>query len=351
MTVGARDEHGQPVDWWFLYKVPRLAASAQGSAATGYEYVYYDPHAQKVAPSPNQLTDGRGALDLTLQSVFAQPSATTGWLLYNDEPPASAHRSVSSTLGHTKGVLAFDTASGTAFWLLHSWPKYPAPGVAGLPTPDFGQTFLCVSLTLDVARQIATQMRGCQQPEVYLPRLPKTLDTGDPLYALAQPMDPAVAGDSSVLEVATRGHMPFKVIAKNRHWGKDFWSDLVGPTLHADMDDETWIRGPIPPVLDSDHVHRTYDIKYIDLHPLGAPWAWPETKDHAKWGITLGTDWVCVGDLNRMISQDKRGGGTIAFRNTAVWSALKATESLVLPPGVTRAAAVAAITSTHGRRA
>ena len=90
--------------------------------------------------------------------------------------------------------------------------------------------------------------------------------------------------------------MPFKVIAKNRNiWGKDFWNDLVGPTLGADMDDETWIRGPIPPIIDSDGIHKTFDIKFINLTPLGAPWAWPETHDHAKWGITTTSDWVCVG--------------------------------------------------------
>lgn len=58
------------------------------------------------------------------------------------------------------------------------------------------------------------------------------------------------------------------MIAKNRKWGKDFWNDLVGPTLKADMDVETWIRGKIPPILDSDGVHKTYDIKFIDLRKL-----------------------------------------------------------------------------------
>ena len=102
----------------------------------------------------------------------------------------------------------------------------------------------------------------------------------------------------------SRGGLAFKVIAKNRKWNKDFWNDLVGPTLKADMDVETWIRGQIPPELDSDGIHKTFDVKYIDLSPLGMPWTWPETHDHAKWGITLDSDWVCVGDINRMISQE-----------------------------------------------
>ena len=111
--------------------------------------------------------------------------------------------------------------------------------------------------------------------------------------------------------------MPFKVIAKNRKWNKDFWNELVGTTLKEDMDVETWIRGKIPPIADTDGIHKTFDIKYINLGPLGIHWAWPETHDHAKWGITTASNWVCVGDINRMISQRRRGGGTIAFRPCA----------------------------------
>jgi deoxyribonuclease-2 len=137
------------------------------------------------------------------------------------------------------------------------------------------------------------------------------------------------------------------VIAKNRKWNKDFWNDLVGPTLKADMNVETWIRGKIPPVLDSDGIHKTYDVKYIDLSPLGVPWTWPETHDHAKWGITVDSDWVCVGDINRMVSQEKRGGGTIAFQDTKLWTALSKTDLLVAPPGHSRVDAQRLIKDTH----
>ena len=43
MEISALDESGEPVDWWFIYKVPQLSAGANGTeSATGYEYVYYD---------------------------------------------------------------------------------------------------------------------------------------------------------------------------------------------------------------------------------------------------------------------------------------------------------------------
>jgi deoxyribonuclease-2 len=211
----------------------------------------------------------------------------------------------------------------------------------------YGQTFLCVALAIETASTIAAQMANHQEPQTYLPRLPSSLAANDPLSLLAKPLNPNDPGDSNVLNCSTRGGLKFKVIAKNRKWGKDFWNDLVGPTLGADMDDETWIRGKIPPTLDSDGIHKTFDIKYIDLSRLGIPWAWPETHDHAKWGITTTSDWVCVGDINRMISQENRGGGTIALQDPPLWAALSKTDLIVAPPGHTRMDARKLIKSTH----
>jgi deoxyribonuclease-2 len=347
MSISALDENGKTVDWWFAYKVPKLAKDASSPSATGYEYVYYDPKVGKVVRSPNLLTDDKGALDLTLNSVFDKPAATTGWILYNDEMPADAKRTDSGSFGHTKGVIAFDTASKTALWLLHSWPKFADPHASEMPTPIYGQTFLCLSLDMATASKIAEQMANHQEPQVYLPRIPASLDKSDALYRLSQTLNPNAPGDADVVDCKTRGGMAFKVIAKNRKWGKDFWNDLVGPTLGADMDVETWIRGKIPPTLDSDGIHKTFDVKYIDLSSLGVPWTWPETHDHAKWGISTDSDWVCVGDINRMVSQEKRGGGTIAIQDAKLWAALTKIDHIVAPPGHSRVDAHALIKATH----
>jgi deoxyribonuclease-2 len=347
MNITALDEAGKPVDWWFAYKVPRLDNVAGSPTATGYEYVYYDTNVGKIVRSPNLLTDGKGALDLTVKSIFENADATTGWILYNDEMPSDAKRLDSSSFGHTKGVIAFDTASKTACWLLHSWPKYADPKSSDMPTPIYGQTYLCISIDLATASKIADQMISHQEPQVYVPRIPASLDKKDPLYLLTQPLNPNAAADASVLQCKSRGGLAFQVIAKNRKWNKDFWNDLVGPTLKSDINVETWIRGKIPPVLDSDGIHKTYDVKYIDLSPLGVPWTWPETHDHAKWGISVDSDWICVGDINRMVSQEKRGGGTIAFQDANLWAALSKTDLLVAPPGHSRVDAQRLVKDTH----
>jgi len=359
MKISALDENGKPVDWWFMYKVPELGSGAGTDATSGYEYVYYDstidqlpdrdPH-KTAFKSPNLINKDQGALNETLDLVFNKypksPSPTTGWILYNDEMPEEAKRKDDAHKGHTKGVLAFDTASKTAYWLLHSWPKFTVPGATTDPTPKYGQTYLCISIDLATASQIANQMLHHQEPQVYFPN-PADLPKTDPLYLLTQPLTPNPPGDSSVLQCKSQAGMPFQVIAKNREWNKDFWNDLVGPTLDDDMDDETWIRGPIPPIADSDGIHKTFDIKYINLGALGVHLAWPETHDHAKWGITLHKPWICVGDINRMISQRKRGGGTIAFQNPTLWQALSKTGLLLAPPGQSRADAHDFIKQSH----
>jgi deoxyribonuclease II len=345
--ISALDENGKPVDWWFAYKVPKLGKTANEPTATGYEYLYYDPNIKKVVQSPNLLTDGQGALDLTLKSIFETTVPTTGWILYNDEMPADANRTDSSSFGHTKGVLAFDTDSKTALWLLHSWPKYADPKATAMPTPEYGQTFLCISIDMETASKIAAQMANHQVPQVYLPNIPASLDKNDPLYILTQVLNSNPKADSDVLSYQSRAGFDFKVIAKNKEWNKDFWNDLVGPTIGTDINVESWIRGKIPPTLDSDGIHKTFDVKYIDLSPLGIPWNWPETHDHAKWAISVDSDWVCVGDINRMVSQEKRGGATIAFQDNVLWSALSKTDLIVAPPGHTRVDAIGFIKSTQ----
>lgn len=353
MNVTALDENGKKVDWFFIYKVPQLTGGPSSDAATGYEYVYYDsaidklPSRQRVIDkSPYVLNSKKGALNLTLDSVFEKPDSTTGWIIYNDEKPGDIPEKDNGALGHTKGVLAFDTKTKTGYWLLHSWPKYTEPNPKADPTPKYGQTYLCLSLDLATIEKIAAQMIDHQQPQTYDCRTADLPDTS-PICKLCAKVDPNAAGNASVIDLKTVGGMPFKVIAKNRDWNRDFWNGLVGPTLKEDMDVETWIRGPIPPVADTDGIHKTYDIKYINLGPLGIHMAWPETHDHAKWGITTHSNWVCIGDINRMISQRKRGGGTIAFQNETLWQGLAKTDLLLAPPNMTRDEARTVIHKTH----
>jgi deoxyribonuclease-2 len=66
-------------------------------------------------------------------------------------------------------------------------------------------------------------------------------------------------------------------------------------------------------------------MKSVNLAPLGIPISWSEEQDHAKLAISDKTEsnhWICVGDINFTIAQEKRGGGTVAFRCEPLWKSL-----------------------------
>jgi deoxyribonuclease-2 len=49
-----------------------------------------------------------------------------------------------------------------------------------------------------------------------------------------------------------------------------------------------------------------------------------------------------------MTSQERRGGGTIAFQDPKLWKFLKLTDNLIPPKGMSQVDAKAIIQETHG---
>lgn len=66
---------------------------------------------------------------------------------------------------------------------------------------------------------------------------------------------------------------------------------------------------------------ENYDLDFTTLH------------DHSKWGVssTADKEWICVGDINRQISQAKRGGGTVC-QQSKITSELYRNSVKVLAP-------------------
>lgn len=50
---------------------------------------------------------------------------------------------------------------------------------------------------------------------------------------------------------------------------------------------------------------------------------WKGTQDHSKWVSGIDDAWVCIGDINRMCSQEARGGGTVCVHNESLWSSFQ----------------------------
>ena len=332
MNLSAMNNEGKPVDWWFMYKLSGKSKTKAGkkiTGLTGAEYVYFDSSegstAKLVMPKPDDVRS-TGALPNTLDLLYTKPGPLTerlGFFFYNDEDPLSGK--TNGSLGHTKGVLAFDFASDTAFWLVQSTPKFPGSKTQ-YDFPDTGlpnaQTLLCVTLqNCGVSKNIANQMFAAQQPNVFYA-------SPTPADLVHEPNDPrrllmdghVIEGSSPVTSTVpffSKGGVKFSSIAKNKYWGLDFYNDLVGPTLHENLDVETWTHYKMPPSIQSDKVHTVVDMDGIDLNPLGYDIVWPETDDHAKLAISARSEtdhFICVGDINFTLSMRSRSGGTVAFQ-------------------------------------
>ena len=327
----AKNQQGAPVDWWFIYKTPKHTGTKNNQ---GYDFLYFDADSHALDLSPVGLNQDNQALGHTLSGLFNAPESA-GHLVYNDEHADGEENK--SEKGHCKGILAFDKASDSAFLLLHSTPRFPANKEYSLPDDEaiYGQTFICVSLPdYQTANEIARQMLHQQNPQILTKssRLPASLRDDEPLWQLFHGTGISESKQPSTLKLNSRGGKEFLLIAKSRKWGEDFWLDLISPELQCDLVVETWRRGAVTPLQDGRSKDFDEDLLQVNfaLTP-SLTYEWPYTKDHAKWAAALknktnSLPWVCVADINRMISQEKRGGGSLCFQEPRLWEALKDAE-------------------------
>ncbi len=336
MTLNAiNDSNDKAVDWWFAYKLPHAASAPNDtsgvSGTTGFEYLYYDSQAHSpLQISPHRLNQPDGALHQTLAHIFdtaKDASRQTGWILYNDEAPG--RRENNESKGHCKGILSFDPQEDRGIWLIHSTPRFPIGGSPDFPEDEkiYAQTFICLTLeNYATANLIARQLLHQHDPQVYDFSIPTSIPDTDFVRQLSAGVRVQPPTKPSELVFHTKGQKTIHSIGKNRHWAEDFWIDLVGPYLKVNLNVETWRRGRIPSTRDSNGVDDVVDVTGIDLSVLGADYSWPYTKDHAKWAVSTTADWVCIADINRQVSQEKRGGGCVCFNEPGLWHALSLIE-------------------------
>ncbi|KAM9384478.1 deoxyribonuclease-2-beta isoform 3-T3 [Pholidichthys leucotaenia] len=143
-----RNEEGEPVDWFIIYKLPRHRNVEVGS---GVEYMYLDSSVKTWQMSKFFINSSQGALGNTVNQLYkgkAYESNSSVYAFYNDGPPDLDYI---HGYGHTKGVLLFDRSQG--FWLLHSVPHFPSFPERGYLYPSSGkvngQTALCVTYQYD----------------------------------------------------------------------------------------------------------------------------------------------------------------------------------------------------------
>ena len=100
-------------------------------------------------------------------------------------------------------------------------------------------------------------------------------------------------------------------------WNDDMWENLVAKHYSSGFLVESWMRGQqLGPYCPPKYGQEVVDAETLYVTDDGTNITWTETQDHAKWGVSLDSSYViCIGDINRMISQRSRGGGAVCFSN------------------------------------
>jgi hypothetical protein len=132
---------------------------------------------------------------------------------------------------------------------------------------------------------------------------------------------------SSVDTIRSMGGVKFTHFGKTRAWGKSIFGDLIGKHYDEDMLVETWNRPYEVPLLPPETARAVYSIRTLGL-PAYANWGgveYKESQDHSKWALLLSPNMpvTCIGDINKQMSQHKRGGGFLCITDRTVYDAYK----------------------------
>lgn len=229
-----------------------------------------------------------------------------------------------------------DSTSG--FWLIHSIPNFPeAPEVGkGFKYPssgrDNGQTVLCISFpSKKESRDVVNQLL-MMRPNVYSISISDKAVSVSELVDLKKKKWPR-GMDSKIVSIDSVRGKEFTSFSRNSRASQqgDLYSHFIAPHLSCDLFVETWRRGAGSP-LHSNCTSRfkVQNINYVELQfsddskvSKSSPWQYLE--DHSKWAIGSSeeTPFVCIGDINRMASQFKRGGGSVCMKSEQIWDVLR----------------------------
>jgi deoxyribonuclease-2 len=212
------------------------------------------------------------------------------WLVYNDESPNKTAK------GHCKGVLTWNNK--TIGWLIHSVPKFPEyldeTGISGIEYSElkYGQSFVYIEFNIIHLNYILKQIYE-MEPNIY------------------------IKSDNVPIIDSTNYYKIYPIIgekiyhiAKSPDFEKDIYEDILMAEFGESCLVESWIRGQeIPESSKIVHVKKVNGYK--------------SSSDHSKFAISIKSNnkWVFIGDLNRMESQKKRGGGGLLICDDSIHEA------------------------------
>jgi hypothetical protein len=230
-----------------------------------------------------------------IKSVSHVSKPWTGWVCYNDETKLlGIHQ---TRKGHCKGIVAWN--DDRISWLIHSVPNFPrvftGTTISELEPSEhiYGQSFVNIlthynpSLLNSILSQISHMQAHVFIQYGTIPVFPKsnritTIPLFDDVAHIAKP--PSV-------KIDIYGHL---AETHPRPWYVQSWK-------------------------------RGHPIAYTGIHDIQTmrcdTTEWSGSQDHSKWAVS--DDLVWIGDLNRMSSQENRGGGGVIIRDAELAQSMK----------------------------
>lgn len=208
-------------------------------------------------------------------------------------------------------------------WSL-SCGRYPSSG------ENNGQSFLCVSINSSTTFEQLASAYQLNRPQWYNYSLSPTVERKLPvLYRTITESIFVNRAKLDVFSLAIAGGLEVLMFAKNRAWGKDLYSEGIVPYYNANRKhrdapvtptgsrSEMWVQSWLNGVNETSRLPN--------VCPTSANYTWnivsyaigsirvPTSKDHSKFAILFPEQAFCVGDVNRVVSQTKRGGGALCL--------------------------------------
>jgi deoxyribonuclease II len=258
------------------------------------------PHGHKCIQYHNGMFHPMDSIQEWIQTLY--PSNWTGWAAYNDETTLTTKK----TKGHCKGIVSWNNRK--IGWLIHSIPHFPTEMSNTTISPIlpselmYGQSFVYIEMNYskkqldDIFKQV-----NWMDANIFLHcNMPPTLSHFSPIEIKKMKFSSSVYHHS-----------------KSSYHIIDIYGDYLCNLDPSKWYVETWRRGsPI-----TKKTSNLYDINKLSWNEIN----YKESQDHSKWAVSK--KYVWLGDLNRMESQTKRGGGGLLIRDSNM---VKAFSSLIV---------------------
>lgn len=226
------DENKNPVDWIYMYKLPKHASSK----GDGLDFLYLHAQSNGWQQSKHPIDDVESIPGTWISQLTDQDLV----IMYNDEPPEEKS---DEARGHTKGVVAGNQNGG--FWLVHSVPKYPGNDYTSYTYPPtghlYGQSFLCISLETTKDLDDVGSLIVFNEPLVYVGQVPEALRSSYPNLNRVATEKPWIEAPPFF---KSNKIVNFTVFSKSHKFQKELYVDWVAPTLQSDLLVESWLHGP-----------------------------------------------------------------------------------------------------------